>query len=140
MKPDLEPREADLEIAELVNAFGEAREEACAAARPPAGAVVWWRAERRSREEAARQAATPISFVHAIALGCAGAAVVGVLGIGTASVRAGFARWWSGFSWPAAPAGSLLGALSALPVGVLLLMAATLLLAPVVVYLALSEK
>ena len=71
------------------------------AARPPAGAVVWWRAERRSREEAARQAATPISFVHAIALGCAGAAVVGVLGIGTASVRAGFARWWSGFSWPA---------------------------------------
>jgi hypothetical protein len=128
------------EIVALAAALRQERKDACAEAHPPAAGIVWWRAERRAREEAARRAATPISFVHAIALGCAGAALVAILGFGAGSVRHGVAQWWDGLRWPAAPGGILVGVLSALPIGVVVLMLATLLLAPVAVYLALSEK
>ena len=62
------------EIAVLAAALRQERSEAYAQARPPAAGAVWWRAERRAREEAARKAATPISLVHAVALGCVAAA------------------------------------------------------------------
>lgn len=140
MKRDRRASAGETEIRELVAAFREARDEACTHARPPVAGLVWWRAERRAREEAARKAATPISFVHAISLGCAAAAAVAILSLGAVSVRQGVAALWRAFPWPVAPAGTLVGTLSALPLGVLVLMVATLLLAPVALYLAVSEK
>lgn len=128
------------EIAVLAQALRDDRNAACSAARPPAAGAVWWRAQRRAREEAARQAARPIAFVHGIALGCGAAAVVAILGLAFGGLRA-FLPSWPAFPWPALrlPSGSAVAALGALPTGVILVLAATLLLAPVAVYLALAE-
>jgi hypothetical protein len=131
--------ESCAEIAALARAFRDEREAACAASHPPAAGAVWWRAQRRAREDAARRAVRPISFVHGIALGCAAAAVFAIVGLGLGDVRANLVQWWNAFHWPSAPAGVVVGALSTLPLGVLLLMAAALLLAPVALYLALTE-
>ena len=42
--------------------------------------LVWWRAERRAREEAARAATRPIALAHLIAVACAGAAALTLIG------------------------------------------------------------
>jgi predicted anti-sigma-YlaC factor YlaD len=128
------------EIAELATAFHEEREAACSAAHLPSAGLVWWRAERRAREEAARKAASPISFVHGIALGCAAAALVAIVGLAVSGGQAWLADWWTALAWPSLSASTALRALSGLPAGLLLVMAPTLVLAPVALYLALSEK
>jgi predicted anti-sigma-YlaC factor YlaD len=127
------------EIAALAQALRDDRSAACTAARPPSAGAVWWRAQRRAREEAARRAARPIAFVHGIALGCGVAAVVAILGLGFGGLRA-FLPSWPAFAWPALPSGSAVALLGTLPTGVLVVLAATLLLAPVAVYLAVAEK
>ena len=127
------------EIAALATTFREERDVAFANARPPAAGVIWWRAERRAREEAARKAASPVSFVHAIAIGCAAAALVAILGLGLDSVPANLIGWWRSLAWPGPPVDAMVAALSTLPLGVLVLMATTLLLAPIALYFAISE-
>jgi predicted anti-sigma-YlaC factor YlaD len=127
------------EIAELAQAFRDDREAACSAAHPPSAGLVWWRAERRAREEAARKAARPISVVHGIALGCATAALVAILGLALSGGQAGLSGWWPAVAWPSFSASAALRALSGLPLGLLLMMAPTLVLAPLALYLALSE-
>ncbi len=141
---DLAAHLADCEscaaIAGLARALREDRDAACAAAHPPSSGAVWWRAQRRAREEAARQAARPIAIVHGIALGCAGAAVFAILGLGLGGFWAYLSAWLDALSWPALPAASAFDAVSGVPIGVLFVLAATLLLAPVAIYLALSSK
>jgi hypothetical protein len=46
-------------------------ESAWGEARVPPSVVVWWRAQVRAREEAARAAARPIAFVQGVAASCA---------------------------------------------------------------------
>ncbi len=142
---DLADHLADCEscaaIASLARALREDRDAACAAAHPPSSGAVWWRAQRRARQEAARRAVGPISFVHGIALGCAGAAVVAILGlVGLAGVRAYLLTWRDAFSWPALPAASAFDAVSGVPIGIVFVLAVTLLLAPVALYLAFSSR
>lgn len=129
------------EIALLARALREDRQAAAAEAAPPSSAVVWWRAQRRAREEAARRAERPIALIHAISLGCAAAAAAGLLSLGSAPLRAwlsspglGDAAWrmllWrAGESW-----------MIAWPAAAMLVLATSLILAPVAIYLALSEK
>ena len=50
-------------------------EHTTSTARVPTPEIVWWRAQMRAREEAARKAARPIVFTHALAM----AALIGLL-------------------------------------------------------------
>jgi hypothetical protein len=130
------------EVAALARALHNDRDDACASAHPPSAGVVWWRAQRRVREEAARRAARPISFVHGIALGCAAAAAVAIVSLGAGGLQRYLAAF-GGLSWwtsTGAPAVTPADAFASLPYGAMLVLAATLLLAPVAIYLALSEK
>lgn len=127
-------------IVALAGALREDRQAACGAAHPPSAGLVWWRAHRRAREEAARRAARPISFVHGIALGCAAAAAVAIVGLVLGDVRTYLSEWVATFSWPALPTATAVHVISSLPLGAALVLAASLLLAPVAIYLALSEE
>lgn len=129
------------EIAWMAEALRAERDAACVEAHPPSAGAVWWRAQRRAREEAARRAARPIALVHAIALGCTAAAAVAFLGFGLGNFGSLFSEWAAAISWPALPAASTaVAALANLPLGLVLALTAALVLAPVAVYLAVSEK
>jgi hypothetical protein len=128
------------EIASLARALREDRDATAAEAAPPTAGLVWWRAQRRLREEAARRAARPNTHVHGIALGCAGAATVAgtALLVGPAGkYLADVLGAWSSNPFPAS---SALEVVAGLPAGVMLLFGATLVLAPIALYLAVSER
>lgn len=110
------------------------REDGAAAwreAQVPSSARVWWRAEMRARQEAARRAAQPITLVH----GVAGACVIGLL---LAIVE----LLWPRVAESLAAGGGLSAFLLAppvlIPLGVVL--GACVLLAPLALYLAFSDK
>lgn len=133
----------DTGIEALERAFREEHGAALAEAHPPTAAVVWWRAQRRARAEAARRAARPISFVHGIALGCAIGACAALLALGSGAAREALAvvarvtTWHSLFTLFTAGAPATI---AGIPLGVVVAVAATLLLAPVVICLALEER
>jgi hypothetical protein len=127
------------EIADLARQFREERAMAMTAAAPPSAGVVWWRAQRRAREEAARKAARPITVVHGIALGSGAAAAVATWAFGVSTVGGALSAPWqflSGFELPALPSPAILGTL---PLGLAIGLGALLLLAPVAIYLAVSD-
>jgi hypothetical protein len=128
------------EVASLAAQFREERVRAVGSAQVPSAGLVWWRAQRRAREEAARKAARPIAVVHGIALGSGAAAAVATLAFGAGTVGGTLSAPWrflSGLELPALPSPSILGTL---PLGLAIGLGALLLLAPVVIYVALSEK
>jgi hypothetical protein len=127
------------EIAALARALRDDRDAACAGASVPSAGAVWWRAQRRAREEAARRAARPISFVHGIALGTVAAAALAVFSLGLDDVRALLAGWSHAFSWPVFPTVTAVDLVSSLPASALLVLCTTLLLAPVAIYLAVKR-
>ncbi len=110
---------------------------------PPAG-LVWWRAQLRAREDAARAAARPLSLAPQVALAFACAALVMGLMAVTPAVWAwvvGARSWVSAIALPAIDARAAgEAALAALANrGVQLAAAAWLVLAPVALYLALTD-
>jgi hypothetical protein len=134
----------------LAAVFREERQGAAREARVPASGVVWWRAQLRVRREAARTADTPVAVAQGLALARGLVAVVAVLLALLPSVRAVFRAMAASLPSPADLASSLpsaTGALSGLSAasllaqpGILIVLAATLLLAPVAVYLALAKE
>jgi hypothetical protein len=127
------------EIALLAQAFREDRAALGAAAPVPSAGLVWWRAQRRAREESARRAAGPIALVHAIAIGCAAAAAVALFSVALGSFDGWFSASTARWSWPAL-AGAAADAAAGLPYGAVLVLATSLILAPVALYLAFSER
>jgi hypothetical protein len=63
------------DLVAVVRAVRAERDAACHEARPPSAALVWWRASMRARAEAARVAEQPLS----VARGVAGACAIGVV-------------------------------------------------------------
>ncbi len=128
------------QTAALARLFHDERELLVAAAHPPSAGAVWWRSQRRAREEAARKAARPIALVHGVALGCAAAAAAAVAAYGVNGVREvvgrfdGLASRWQA-AVPSVPGGPV-----TLPHVAVLMLAVALILAPVAIYLALSEE
>jgi hypothetical protein len=60
---------------------------ACQQAQVPSAGLVWWRAERRARQEAARAAARPMTFVQVIAATCGVGALATIAGMVSPWVR-----------------------------------------------------
>jgi len=128
------------EIAELARVFRDERDAAVDEARTPSAGLVWWRAQLRTRNEAAVKAGRPIAAVHAIALGTTAAAVAAVAGIAVSGFEGLLSALGSSLSWPwVVLQGAVAGnSVALLPAGVLLILAASALLAPVALYLAVS--
>jgi hypothetical protein len=107
----------------------------------PAAGQVWWRAAIRARLEATQAAARPMTWVYGVAGACAA-------GLGAAVVRfasPGFtldasAERWSHYVPSAADAAALLTTTMQRSLPFALLAAACLVLAPIALYLALSDE
>lgn len=127
------------DIIVLARALREDRHAACAAARPPAAGIVWWRAQRRAREEAARKAARPIVLVHAVALGCAGAAALALLSLAPSAIDPRLVLPLAGGAWDILLAAAWRTTMAWPPLGAAFLLASSLVLTPVAIYFALSD-
>lgn len=127
------------EVVEVARALREDHDEAWRSAPVPGSGVVWWRAQMRTRAEAARAAARPITFAQEVAAAC-------VVGAMAAIVGAAFPwfREWVGSLTSLGPALSLPAADSPTVFGVLhrwapLVLVVWLVLAPVAIYLAVTD-
>lgn len=137
------------EAVQLAGAFREEREASIHEARVPGSGLVWWRAQLHARREAARTAERPVAMAQALAIVGALVAVVAVSWAMLPSVRTFFGGLTTGlaaradlFSSLPSPTGAFSGlstmGLLAQP-GILMVVAATLVLAPVAVYLAVAK-
>lgn len=132
------------DVVEVASAVLMAREAEPTDMRIPSSAVMWWRAQMRARQEAAREAARPITIAQVVAL----VSVVALTAAGLVALSPWFggllAGWLSGVRSAAladmaaikAPSALLTGGwmLPALMIGVWLV------LAPVAIYLAVAEE
>ena len=127
------------EIAEVADALRREYESACREARVPAAGTVWWRATIRARAEAARTVSQPITFAQSVA---------GAVAIGLAAALLGVI--WRGMAWDGfepllarldqrSTIEPALGAVVPYAVPVTLGLIACLVVAPVALYLALSD-
>ena len=118
------------DVVEVARALQTDHERRWQDARVPAASLVWWRAEMRARAEATRTAARPIAVAEGVAAVCGVGFAYAVLGI--ASPISGSLGWLSGvMTFINVPT---FGLPLALTLGVCVL------LAPVVIYLALSDR
>jgi hypothetical protein len=109
----------------------------------PPSSIVWWRAQIRAREEAARAAARPIAVTQAVAVACLVAAAVALIPLAWPSIAFGAGAVTDAIEWitPRATAVSNAFALvtgTGLPI--LPFAAVSLLLAPILLYYALTEE
>ncbi len=131
------------DVAAVFSAISTERDEAWQAVSVPASSVVWWRAQIRAREEAARAAARPIAVTQGLALACLVAAAFALIPLAWPSMKYGAQALTNAIEWimPRAAAVSNAFALvtgTALPI--LPFAAASLLLAPILLYYALTEE
>jgi hypothetical protein len=126
----------------VVTALRDDREWARGDVAVPAAGQVWWRAAVRARLEATQAAARPLTWAHGIAAAATVGLVAGVAGMAWPTLAR--ALGWAGehvsiVSPAAAEIGGLMASViqRSLPAAVML--AAALLLAPLAVYLALTD-
>ena len=113
------------DLVQVASALLEDHDTTYQDARLPPSGIVWWRAQLRAREEDARAAARPIAFIQRAV---------------PASTVAAWKEWAIGLApRVSVPVPDLARAAAAVPVGVFLVIAAVLLLAPLAIYFALVE-
>jgi hypothetical protein len=125
------------DLVDVAGALLHEQESAWVEAEVPPPGVVWWRSQLRAREEAARTAARPLAFIQGVAASVALWLAVSAFRALPAASIPDWHKWL-------APLASLLDGFSlsmALPGSplVLLGLGAWLLLAPAVIYFAISE-
>jgi hypothetical protein len=129
---------ADLVV--VATAFLDDHEQAWRESRVPPSGVVWWRAQLRAREDAARTAARPLAFIQGVAASVALWLVVTLVRSVPAADLAAWRAWAGGFvpsvtvSMPDVV--SIVRATGIAPIGILCLLAAWLMLAPIAIYFA----
>jgi hypothetical protein len=131
------------DVSAVFAAISTERDHAWETVSVPAASVVWWRAQIRAREEATRTVERPIAVIQAVAVACLATVAVVVIPMAwpsmkyTASVLNGAIDW-------AAPRAAAVSSAFALITGtglpILPFVAASLLLAPILVYYALTEE
>lgn len=131
------------DVATVLPAIAAERDETWEAVAVPAASVVWWRAQIRAREEAARAVQRPIAITQAVAVTCLVAATLVLIPVAWPAMKYAAGGVSGGVEWivPRAAAVSNAFALvtgTALPI--LPFAAASLLLAPILLYYALTEE
>ena len=129
-----------MDLVQVANALLEDHESAYHDARIPPSGIVWWRAQLRAREEDARAAVRPIAFIQGVAVSVAVWLVVTLLRAVPPSTAAAWREWAFGLvPRMSVPVPDLARIAAAVPAGVLLLIGAMLLLAPLAIYFAVAE-
>lgn len=125
------------DLVTAASALLDEHDSAWSEARVPASAVVWWRAQVRAREEAARAAARPIAFVQGVAASCAVWVAVSLL----RAFPLPDLNWQRSISALAGSVPDVSAAAATIPGGVpfLIVIAASLLLAPIALFVVLRE-
>lgn len=129
------------EVATVATLLRQEHEHARRDVQVPAAGQVWWRAAVRARLEAAQASTQPMTWLHGITAACTLGVTVAILSITWPSIAQG-AGWIKAQLMNTAPNGEVAGLVSmALGQSLVLALvaAAFLVLAPVVVYLALSD-
>jgi hypothetical protein len=129
------------DLAEVAATLVEDRDRLWHEARVPPAGVVWWRAQLRAREEAARAAVRPVAFVQGIAASVAIWLAVALL----RAIPSGyFAEWrtWIAANLPTVKftLADVASATMTVPLAVLVIIGASLLLAPLAIYLAVADE
>lgn len=132
------------DLVQVTTALLADRELACTEATVPPSGVVWWRAQLRAREDAARAAAWPLAFIQGVAASVALWLVVTLL---RAIPAANVVQTWA---WTRRSIGSLAIAWPDLlnvvhapgwaTAGLVCVLVAWLMLAPIAIYLAVGEE
>jgi hypothetical protein len=129
------------DLVEVAMALLDDHELAWRDARVPPSGVVWWRAQLRAREDAARAAARPLAFIHGVAASVAVWLVVALVRAVPPAYLSTWRAWVAGlipditFRMP-----DVASVTGAVPLSLLLLLAAWLLLAPVAIYFAVVDE
>lgn len=131
-----------IDVIHVATLLREEHALACREARLPSAGLVWWRAELKARQEAARMAARPMTFMQVVAAACALAAALTLAGMFTPWLR-GAARTllegpWT-FDVGTVDAASLMAVVSQGGLPLLLAVGAWLVLAPVALYFAFAR-
>jgi len=129
------------DLVDVATALLDDHEAAWSDAHVPPSGVVWWRAQLRAREEAARAAARPLAFIQGVA---ASVAVWLVLSL-VRAVPPGYLSTWRGWVMGLVPEitvrmPDMATVTGAVPLSILVLLAAWLLLAPVAIYFAVVDE
>jgi hypothetical protein len=128
------------DLVEVAGALLDDHDVAYRDARIPSSGVVWWRAQLRARDEDARAAARPIAFIQGVAASVALWLLVTLLRAVPSATVAAWKGWLLGFvPHLSVPVPNLADVTAAIPVGVMLVVGAALLLAPLAIYLAVAE-
>jgi hypothetical protein len=133
------------EVVDVVLPLLHEHQTAVADARVPSSAIVWWRAQLRARQEAAAVAGRPITVVQGLSIACAAGLLAAMTGYVFPAFRQALTSLWamiSGMAWTELPVVAWPAAGLHTPVGVVALLAITILLvlAPVAIYLAVTEE
>jgi hypothetical protein len=130
------------DLAAIAGGLRDEREDAMAEARVPTAGQVWWRATMRRRAEASTVAARPITVLQGIAGACAAGAAAAAMTVVSWSTSNPFAwlasmlQTGGGVEAAALPAAATQPAILSLAV----IVGAGILVAPLLLYLALSEE
>jgi hypothetical protein len=117
------------DLATVAAALHAAGEEAWEEAHPPTSGQVWWRATMRTRVEGARRAARPIMALQALSAAC----VVGIFAAVVTRSWTAIGQWLVRIADALSAGGMQQVFIAALVIG------AAVILAPFVVYFALSD-
>jgi hypothetical protein len=131
------------DVATVFEAISEERESAWEEATVPPASVVWWRAQIQAREEATRAAARPIAVAQAVAVSCLIAAALALMPLALPSIRIAAASAADVAEWltpRAAAVSSVFSLVTGTALPILPFTVASVLLAPILLYYALTEE
>jgi hypothetical protein len=131
------------DVADVFAAISSDRDDAWERVSVPPATIVWWRAQIRAREEATRAAAQPIAVTQAVAVACLIAAAVALLPLAWSSIASAAESVAATIDWITPRAAAISNAFALVTgtgVPFLTFAAASLLLAPILLYYALTEE
>lgn len=129
------------DLAEIADVLVNDREVASREGRVPSAGIVWWRAQLRAREDAARAAGRPVAFVQGIAAAVAIWLAIALFRAIPPDYSAEWNTWLTGVL-PSAKItlADLAHFAPTVPVAIALIVGASLLLAPLAIYLVLADE
>lgn len=129
------------DLVEVAAAVVEDRDVLWREARVPPPGVVWWRAQLRAREEAARAAVRPVAFIQGNAASVAVWLAVSLVRAIPPDYLADWRTWVAGIVPSVKFTMTDVSSMIALvPLAILVIIGASLLLAPLAIYLAVADE
>lgn len=129
------------DLAEVAHSLSDDGDAAWQEARVPSAGIVWWRAQLRAREDAARAAGRPVAFIQGVAASVAVWLAVSLYRALPAGYGGGWRTWMNGVLPSAKIAiADVTTVASTVPLVLVIVIGASLVLAPLAIYFALVDE